>query len=250
MHSILDKIPSPPTWSTTLLIDAMYYHAAKNTYAAAKKSMQGIGKARKAFADLRNEEVEVLDQYNGDSWKAYDDLEPIYIQMESAEYGIGAAYGPYFQNIALTHILCATAAEAHVNLIAKVHLKGKFRNNFERVSIEGKWLFLPKIMGNTTFEQGSEPFQSFSKLIKYRNELVHYKGRKESWETFEKSMPKFLDKLGLSLRKARKSLQAVREMILEISRMINQEPPYWLREGYDDLTQDIVTNFFETDIEK
>ena len=112
----------------------MYFHAAKNTFAAAKQSLKGIGKARKAFADLRKEEAGVLDQYNGDSWGAYDGLEPIYIQMESAEYGIGAAYGPYFQNIALTHILCATAAEAHVNLIAKGHLKGKFRDNFEKMS--------------------------------------------------------------------------------------------------------------------
>ena len=40
------------------------------------------------------------------------------------------------------------------------------------------------------------------------------------------------------------------KMILEISEMINQEPPYWLRQGYDDLPQDIATNFFETHIEK
>jgi hypothetical protein len=250
MHAILDKVPSPPTWSTSLLIDAMYFHAAKESCKAAKVSLKGVGKARKAFADLRNKEAEILDQYVGDSWKAYDDLEPIYIQMESAEYGIGAAYGPYFQNIALAHILCATSAEAHINLIAKGHLKGKFRDNFERISIEGKWLFLPEILGKTTFDQGSEPFQSFSEMVKYRNELVHYKGRKESWGSIEQGMPKFLDKLGLSLRKARKSLRTVREMILEISKMINRKPPYWLREGYDELPQDIVTNFFEVDIEK
>ena len=250
MHFILDKVPSPPTWSTTLLIDAMYFHAAKIAYATAKKSLIGIGKARKAFSDLRYEETEILDRYNGDSYRAYDELEPVYIQMENAEYGIGAAYGPYFQNIALTHILCTTTAEAHINLIAKVHLEGKFRKIFEKISVEGKWLFLPKIIGDTTFDQGTEPFQSFSGLIKYRNELVHYKGIKESWESLEKGMPTFLDKLGLSLRRARKSIQAVRDMIQELSRMINKEPPYWLREGYDDLGQDIVTNFFETDIEK
>ncbi|MCK4789844.1 MAG: hypothetical protein KAV87_39255 [Desulfobacteraceae bacterium] len=250
MHAILDKVPSPPTWSTTLLIDAMYFHSAKSCCEAAKMSLKGIGKARKAFADLRNEEAEILDRYDGDSWKAYDDLEPIYIQMDGAEHDIGAAYGPYFQNIALTHILCATTAEAHINLIAKGRLKGKFRDNFEKISIEGKWLFLPKILGKTTFNQGSEPFQSFGKLIKYRNELVHYNGRKESWESFEQSMPKFLDKLGLSLRKARKSIRTVREMILKLSKMIDEEPPYWLREGYDDLPKDIVTNFFEVNIEK
>lgn len=252
MNAILefDKVPSPPTWSTTLLIDAMYFHSARGCCDVAKISLKGIGKARKEFADLRNEEADILDRYDGDSWKAYDDLEPIYIQMESAEYNIGAAYGPYLQNIVLNHILCATALEAHINLIAKRRLKGKFRDNFGKISIEGKWLFLPKILGKTTFDQGAEPFQSFGKMIRYRNELVHYKGRKESWADFEKGMPKFLDKLGLSLRKARRSIWAVREMILKLSKMIGEEPPYWLREGYDALPRDIVTNFFKVEMEE
>jgi len=199
---------------------------------------------------LRSEEEEILESHGGDSSEAYDELEPIYIQMGNAEYDIGAAYGPYFQNIALTHILCLTAAEAHINIIAKENLKGKFRDNFERISIEGKWLFLPKILGKTTFDQGAEPFQSISTLIRHRNELVHYKARKEAWEGFEQGMPKFLGKLGLSLRDARRSLKAVKGMILELSRIIEKEPPYWLREGYDDLPQDIATNFFEIKIEK
>jgi hypothetical protein len=96
----------------------------------------------------------------------YDELEPIYIQMEGAEFDIGSAYGPYMQHIALTHILCATAAEAHINVVAKGRLKGKFKDNFEKISLEGKWLFLPKILGKAGFDQGAEPFQSFSKLNK------------------------------------------------------------------------------------
>ncbi|MBL7190037.1 MAG: hypothetical protein ISS70_27230 [Phycisphaerae bacterium] len=175
MHALLDKFP--PTFSTTLSIDAMYFHSAKSCCEFAKTSLKAIGKARKAFAHLRDEEAGILAQYDGDSRKAYDDLEPIYIQMDRAEYDIGAAYGPYFQNIALTHILCATALEAYINLTAKGRLEGKFGDNFERLSIEAKWLFLPRILGKTTFNQGSEPFQSFGKLIRYRNELVHYKGR-------------------------------------------------------------------------
>lgn len=252
MNSILGsyKDLSPPTWSTTLSIDAMYFHSAKGCYKVAKVSLKDIGKARKAFANLRNEEADILGRYDGDSYKAYDELEPIYIQMDGAEYNIGAAYGPYLQNIALTHILCATALETHVNLIAKGHLKGKFKDNFEKISIEGKWLFLPIIIGKPTFNQGAEPFQSFGKLIKYRNELVHYKGRRESWSTFEEGVPKFLDKLGLSLRKARRSIWAVREMILELSKKIDEEPPYWLREDIDNLPGNIGLNFFEIVIEK
>lgn len=247
MNSILGsyKDLSPSVWSTTLSIDAMYFHSAKGCYKAAKVTLKNIGKARKAFSDLRCEEADILGRHDGDSYKAYDELEPIYIQMDGAEYNIGVAYGPYLQNIALTHILCVTSLEAHINLIAKGHLKGKLWGNFEKISIEGKWLFLPKIIGKTTFDQGTEPFQSFGKLLKYRNELVHYKGKKESWATFEEGMPKFLDKLGLSLRKARRSIWAVREMILELSKKINEEPPYWLREDIDNLPGNIGLNFFE-----
>lgn len=61
-------------------------------------------------------------------------------------------------------------------------------------------------------------------------------------------MPKFVTNLGLSLSMARKSLQVIKEMILELSKLIDHEPPYWLRDGYDNLPTDIVTNFFEIKI--
>ena len=199
---------------------------------------------------MRDQEAEIKDRYYDDLLEAYDEIEPIYIQMEHAEYVIGAAYGPYLQNIAITHILCATTAEAHITGIAKGRLRGKFKEIFEKISLEGKWLFLPKILGEMSFDQGSEPFQSFSKLIKYRNELIHYKGRQEEWEGFEYGEPKFLEKLGLSLTEARNSLKTVGEMILEFSKMIKNDPPHWLRKGYYDLPDDITTNFFDIVVER
>ncbi len=224
---------SPPSSFTTLLIDAMYFHVAKQSYVAAKRSLKGIGKAIKIFADLRAKEADIKERYADDIMEAYNELEPIYIQMEDAEYGIGAAYGPYLQNVAITHIFCATALEAHINGIAKGRLTGKFKEIFEKISLEGKWLFLPKILGKMSFDQGSEPFQSFLRLIKYRNELIHYKGRKDEWEGFEYGEPKFFEKLGLSLTVAKNSLKTVREMILELSKNMKIDPPHWLRKGYD-----------------
>jgi hypothetical protein len=241
---------SPPSWSTTLSVDAMYFHAAKKCYEASEKALKGIEKTKRAFAKLREKEARIKEKFDNDLGEAYDKLEPIYIQMESAEYLIGAAYGPYLQNISITHILCATAAEAHINVIAKGRLKGKFKEIFDKISLEGKWLLLPKILGKKSFDQGSEPFQSFSKLIKYRNELIHYKGRSEEWEGFEYGEPRFLKKLGLSLTEAENSLKTVSKMIIEISKMINSDPPHWLRKGYDDLPDDITTNFFDVIVER
>jgi hypothetical protein len=45
-------------------------------------------------------------------------------------------------------------------------------------------------------------------------------------------------------------LKAIREMIIKLSKIINNDPPYWLREGYDDLPPDSVTNFFEINIKR
>lgn len=238
------KILSPPKLSTTLLVDAMYFHAAQENFKAAKAVKKNIEKAERGFARLRAKEKKILVKHNGDSFSAYDELEPLYIQMEGAEYNIGAAYGPQMQHLALTHILCAAAAEAHINQIAKEELIGSVREHFEKVSIEGKWLFLPKMLKGCCFDQGSEPFQSFSKLIKYRNGLVHYKGKKECWEGFEQGEPKFITTLGLSIQEAERSLQSIMGMILELSKMMKREPPYWLRKDYDKLSSDIVTNFF------
>ena len=235
---------------TTLSIDAMYLHAARTCYESAKLSLRTVGRTRKEFLNLRRSEMEILERYHGDPFDAYDELERVYIQMEDADYNIGASYGPYFQNIALTHILCVTAAEAHINIIAKGQLNGKFWENFEKMSIEGKWLFLPKLLGNTTFNQGEQPFQSFSDIIKYRNALVHYKSKKEIWDGFERRMPKFLGRLGLSLREARKSIKTIKSMILNLSKLLNLEIPHWLREGYNDLPPEVVTNFFKIHSEK
>ena len=243
------KIVSPRSWSTTLLLDAMFYHAAQANYKAAEESLKDIKKAERNFGRLRTKERTILDRHNGDVLSAYDELEPIYISMESADYGISAAYGPHLQYLALTHILCAAASEAHINQMSKETLTGNFRDQFERVSLEGKWLFLPKMIGGDTFDQGAEPFQSFSILIKYRNELVHYKGKKENWAGFEQGPPTFFAKLGLSLPEAHRSLQTIKKMILELSRMTQREPPFWLRKGYDKLPADIITNFFEIGIE-
>jgi hypothetical protein len=241
---------SAPIWYSTLRADAMYYHAAKMSYKAAAVAKNGIKRANKDFALLCDKEEVILNKYDRDYSKAYDELEPLYIQMDGSEYDIGAAYGPYLQNIAITHILCATTVEAHINVLAKEKLSGRAHDNFERISLEGKWLFLPSLLGKPSFEQGAEPFQSFSSMIKYRNELVHYKGRKEEWKLISGGEPKLLDKLGLSLTKAKKSLEAVRNIIISLSDRLELEQPYWLKRRFEKLPTDIKMNFFDVVAER
>lgn len=122
IYKIMKKMTSPPSFSTTLSVDEMYYHVAQDNFNAAKMASKEIVKAEKGFAKLRNAEERILDRYTkGDSLRAYDQLEPIYIQMENAEYSIAAAYGLQVQYLALTHILCAASAEPHINQIGPSH---------------------------------------------------------------------------------------------------------------------------------
>lgn len=71
-------------------------------------------------------------------------------------------------------ILTVASLEAYIN----EYLAGQIQNeNIQtppRESLEEKWLQTPLRLGFSTFDNGSEPFQSFSLLIKLRNSLAHY----------------------------------------------------------------------------
>jgi hypothetical protein len=221
------------TWKTHLRIDALYFHAARQSHNRALSSQKKIKKAENYWKSLEEYEEEILAKHNGDSYSAYDELEPIYIQFEGAHYQIGAAHAFLFKEVATVHILSAAALEAHMNLIAKEILKGKNLEQFEKISLEGKWLFSPKILGLTGFEPGDQPFQRFSKLLKYRNNLVHYKRLKEEW--VYGAIPQFVRKLGLTLEDSKESIAAVESMIEELAKQLGLETPYWLRSDLSDM---------------
>lgn len=216
-------------FETSLLIDALYLHAARKALEEAKKSTKEIEKALGYFESLRQEESDILESHNGDSSDAYDKLEPIYIAMDSADYSIGKAYGPHLQSIVIVHILSVATLEYHINFLARESLSGRFLVNFDRLSLDGKWLYLPNMLNLHGFDPGKEPFQSFSRLLKYRNKLVHYKGKREEW--IDGKPPSFLEEIGLTLNAAKKSISCVQNMILEISNQMKKKPPFWLRDN-------------------
>lgn len=222
------------THYTTLLLDAMCFHAARRNYDAATRCVPAIRKAESDFEILLQQETTILEEHRGGPVSSYNEHERLAVMMESQEYEIGLAYGPFLQHLATVHILCATSLEAHINMRAKETLKGRFLRDFERISLEAKWLFLPKLLGTSGFEPGNEPFQSFARLIKYRNGIVHYKGRKEGWN-MQGGVPSFLEKLGFTLEAAENSLDCVKNMIMALANQLHQETPHWLHvveDGY------------------
>src|SRR3990172_6833468 len=219
-------IPTPKTY---LMVDAMYYHAACQSYEHAKRLTKAIEKAEQKVRLLQRRWDSVKEKYEDDAASRYKFQERLAIQMESADYDVGVAYGPYLQALAITHVMSAATLESHVNARGKEFLNGKSLEQFERIALETKWLFLPRMLGAKGFDPGAQPYQGFAKLISARNELVHYKGREEDWQTSGSAVPSFLAKLGLTIDAAKQSLDSVRGMIKSLAEQLKQEIPYWLR---------------------
>jgi hypothetical protein len=206
--------------------------------------MKGIKKAEGEWRSLEEMEEKIHSRYerkfledydeDEDASSQYDELEPIYIQMESAHYSIGEAYAPLIKEIAVVHILCVATLEAHVNSVSAETLKGRDRDQFERLALEAKWLFLPKLLGYRGFDPGRQPYQGFSNLLKYRNELVHYKGLKEEW--IYGAVPQFLRKIGLTIEQAQQSIKCTEGMIRKLCEMRKVEAPFWLRSDLNDMS--------------
>ena len=232
----------PWTLISTLAADAMYFQAAREAFSQASQSTRYIDRARRKVEDLQQKIDDVSrmpdDGEEGRSLN-HNKLESLSIQMEGAEYRLGEAYGPMLQNLAAVHILCVAAVEAHVNIQAQAHLKGRNWAAFERLQVEAKWLFLPKLIGLAGFDPGKQPFQAFDSLLHTRNKLVHYRVHKEPWGS--PGVPEFLTALGLSFECGEQSLAAVQGMVTMLAQQLKQDPPYWLTRP--------KANFFEVKLD-
>jgi len=221
-------------WQSHLLIDAMYFHIARQAHARARNCFKEIEEARQLWTSLNQEFERILSNHNNDAHSAYDELEPIAIQIEGAHENIEKSYAPLLKEVAAVHILCAASLEAHINSTARDTFQGKILEHFEALSLEAKWLILPKLLGFSGFESGHEPFQGFFQLLKYRNKLVHYKSMREDWVYGD--VPKFITKLGLTLEDSERSIRSVENMIRELARQRAIEAPYWLRSDLNDMS--------------
>ena len=224
---ILKSMRKRPEPKLVLRLDALYYRSAQNQYRGLTRPERKISIAQERVDELLEQERIVLDEHGGDSDKAYDELEPIAIQMEGADYQLSEAYEPLVRGIALIHILCAASLECHINSRARASLRGKVVDEFDRLSITAKWLFLPKILGVGELDPGREPFQSFDRLIKTRNALLHYREKSEPW--IGSTLPSFLSDIGISKTESKKSLESTKKMIETMAKFLSEDPPNWLK---------------------
>ena len=228
------KYVEPPRIETVLLVDAMYLHAAQASLKRALKQQLAIEKALRRIASLNARRDRIIAKH-GD-----DEIESVYIQMEGADDQLGEAYGPQLHAFASVHILAAAALESHINAFAAEKLSGSVLQLVERFSLEAKWFTIPRLVGLVGFEIDKEPYQGFTRLVRFRNRLIHYQQRAETWEA--PGVPTFLEDLGLTKDAAERSLKATVAMVAELAKQLGQAKPYWL--GRED------TSYFKVKVGK
>jgi hypothetical protein len=215
---------------TVLQVDAMYYDAAQKNLVVAQQETSKINSARQVV-EHKQAEINRLFEIQEKAGHTTYEVECLAIDIESDETDLAAAYSPFLEAVATVHIMSAASVEAHINERAETLLTGKTWREFERLSLEAKWLFFPRIAGYGELDPGQEPFQGLSRLVTRRNNLVHYKPKQEPWQP--PGVPSFLDSLGLTIDAAQDSVTTVRNLISKLASMRGKDEPRWLHFGGD-----------------
>jgi hypothetical protein len=227
---VLFTVTQWPEWTTVLAVDAMYLHAARQSLRRALVAQKRITRAERRLERHQARLDAVTTRYGLDEIGAaehYDELEPLAIQMEGVEHKVGAAYGPFLQQLAAVHIFAAASLEAHINDRGQARLKGQHWAAFEKLPLETKWLHLPPLLGLPAFEPGAEPYQGFSRLVRFRNKLIHYRPKREKWRG-NALPPTFLSELGLSVTDAEQAIACVGGMVKALAVRLGAEDVWWV----------------------
>lgn len=218
----------PLEYETVFAADAMFFHSAKAALVKARAATKGVERAKRALQRHADRLRAASDVDDDGRHVNYDEFESLAIAMESVEYQVTEAHGPVFQQLALVHILSATSLEAHINIRAETLLSGRSWKAFERLAVDAKWLFFPKVLGLAGFDPGTQPFQGLDAVAAARNKLVHYKPVREAYHGFDEPSG-FAERLYLTFDSCVRSLRTVEAMVTELAKQLGEDMPWWFR---------------------
>jgi hypothetical protein len=218
-HSILAR-----TTQSAVYVDAMFLHLAVSHLSIAKEAATAT---EKLYLDISS-----LDRY--DDFIAYDlgdEIDPDWKPGELAalstkDEALFGSFRQLLESVATVHVFCAATLEAHINCRGLDMLQGRMYEAFQKISLDGKWLMFPKLVGAVGFDPGQQPFQNFSNLIRIRNGLVHHKSASDK-ASFAPG-PVLRNSRGLTIADAEKSVMAARGMIRSLAEMLGGRSPWWL----------------------
>src|SRR3989338_1114761 len=223
--------PELSKWKVDLCLEGVYYHTARKHLKGAQAHYEPLKKVIDNIFDL-DEKIKGIEAKYENKLDAYDETERFCIQLDSLYSEMTDKYLPVIRDIALVHILNALCLEAYINKIAlnRLNPKSSF-DDFDRLSLEGKWFFIPRLIKNPkTFDKGTKNFQGFKNIIKWRNNLVHFKGKTEDWRSY--LPPEFFEDLGLKIECAQQSCDTAKNMIKKLCEYCNLDIPKWLDDNF------------------
>jgi hypothetical protein len=217
------EINTEHTVTVTLALDGIYYLEAKRmTKLAVAKDKEFVKWA--TFLTERNKEI---DEIFKDPSRDDDEAHDLCVEVDRHWQSVDHAATELIRKVAATHILSAASLEAHINVRAQQVLNGKTFEEFDKLSISGKWLFYPLLVSAGRFDPGKKPFQQFQTLIKRRNALVHYRVKRAKTR-HPYDMPPQVDELGLRHAASKESLMAVSAMVKSLAKMEHRDVPDWV----------------------
>lgn len=212
--------PSELGFKTVFEADGLFYHAARRSYASAEQhedvkrvAWRDVTRAKHGFEELERRYEQSTAGYR----------EALH-EIESLETRFFNAVGRQASDVAATHIFSCSCLEAHIIVLAGGALSGKEFDEFDKLTLRAKWLFLPRICRLPGFSMGEEPFQSFARTVDRRNKLIHHK------KTSANAMliPEYLTNLGLDLSAATSSVEVIPQMVTGLADQFSIETPEWL----------------------
>ena len=181
------------------------FHKLKNKKENYDKLITKINKLRQSVDNVK--------QIKKTTSMLSNKLEKLITNLRKLEF----YYEPVIRHFSLAKILLVASAEAYINEVAAIEIKGQSpQDEFDKLSIIGKWLFLPKLLKmKTIFYLDRDPLQSFSKLVRSRNKLIHFKFKPRKLVDYD--IPPFIDGLSLSHKETEEAFKSVKNLISEFS---------------------------------
>jgi hypothetical protein len=175
-----------------------------------------INQGEKEYNKLQKEIDKYKKTYKSQEKKHSIDTDDFVTHMLSKIRNMEIFYEPVVRYFSTAKILLVCCAEAFVNEISSVVLKGRKLAEFDKLSVIGKWLFIQDILKlDKKFDLDRNPLQGLNLLVKERNKLVHFKGIKGTLKTLE--IPNYIDELKLTPEHCKANFESVRDLIITIS---------------------------------
>jgi hypothetical protein len=220
--------------SVVLALDGMHFQQACALADAASSAEAEFSKWQ-GYVQETNAEIDPLIEERDDdeesNYELTDKIHDLCVVLNRHWESFNFAADALVQSVAATHILCGSALESHINMRAEEVLATRDFEEFDKLSLTGKWLLYPKLISVGSFNPGTKPFQDLQKLVSRRNALVHYKVRREKTKQLF-DMPSLIEDLGLRAVNCRESLSAVRDMVRALAKVERREAPDWLRDRW------------------